>query len=49
MTNKKKIQFLTNAVYLLSVGCDEYVKEEIWKTFFADKDGVVRIKPSRKK
>lgn len=49
MTTKKKIQFLTNAIYLLSMGCDNYVKEEIEKTFYADKDGVVRIKPSKKK
>ena len=48
MTNNKKIEFLTNAVYLLSKGCDRYVEEEIWKTFFADKDGMVRIKPKRK-
>ena len=47
MTNKKKIQFLANAVYLLSVGCEKYVEKEIWKTFFADKDGVVRIKPKK--
>jgi len=48
MTTKKKIQFLTNAIYLLSMGCDKYVEEEIWKTFFADKNGVVKIKPKRK-
>jgi len=49
MTNKTKIELLTNAIYLLSIGCEKYVKEEVEKIFYADKNGRIFIEPKKKR